>query len=200
MSAIAPHTAAEDASFAGLRLTTDEFLALPDDGRKYELVDGVLLMSPSPTPRHQLVAAAIFEQLAAHVRTQRLGIVLYETDVLLARGAHRGDLVYRPEVIFISAERVGQIRDRICFAPDVAVEVISPESRSLDTRTKRDDYERAGVREYWLVDPEREAFTFLRLTGGRFETAASTHERYASAVVNGFSLDLAAVREAFHAF
>ncbi|MBK9127204.1 MAG: Uma2 family endonuclease [Phycisphaerales bacterium] len=83
MSAIVPHDAAADASYMGLRLTSEEFFALADDGRKYELVDGVLLGSPGPTPRHQLTAAEVLDQLRRHVSRQRLGVVLYETDVLL---------------------------------------------------------------------------------------------------------------------
>lgn len=181
----------------GLRLSADEFFALPDDGNKYELIDGVLVMSPSPTPRHQLVAKVILRQLDEYVEQRELGLVLYETDVRLPTPPGSRDLVYRPEIVYLAADRVSRIRGRIEIAPDLIVEVVSPDSRGLDTRTKRDDYERAAVREYWLIDPDAERFTFYRLQDGRFVEAAFSTTAYASEVIHGFSLDLTRVRAAF---
>lgn len=74
---------------------------------------------------------------------------------------------------------------------------ISPDSRSLDRETKHDDYERAGVQEYWLIDPEQETMTFYRLTRGRFAEAPFSGDAYESQAVPGFRLDLAKVRAAF---
>jgi len=183
--------------FHGLRLTADEYFALPDDGAKYELIDGVVLMSPSATPRHQLVALAILRQLADHVENNNLGLVLHETDVRLLRGAGRPDVVYRPEIIFITAERAAGIENRIEVVPDVVVEVISPSSRGLDTETKYADYERAGVREYWLIDPEEDRMTFYRLKDGRYVAAQASGDFFASEAAPWFRLDLAKVRAAF---
>lgn len=183
--------------YAGLRLTADEYLALPEDGKQYELVDGVVVMSPSATPRHQLVALSILKQLVNHADERGLGLVLYETDVRLPVGAGRRDVVYRPEIIFLLAARASQVRSRIEIAPDVVVEVVSPDSRSLDTETKFTDYERAGVQEYWLIDPEKDSINFYRLTDAHFVEVPPTGEFYDSAVVPGFRLDLRVVRAAF---
>lgn len=185
-------------TYAGLRLTVDEFYALPDDGQRYELIDGVVFMSPSPTPNHQLVAKVLLRQLDNFVETNGLGLVLYETDIHLPTARPGSTVVYRPEIIFVAAPRVADIGRRIDFAPDLTVEVISPDSQSLDRVTKRADYEAAGVREYWLIDPGAEEILFLRLNAGRYAEIRCAHDCYESVAVPGFRLDLASVKAAFH--
>jgi Uma2 family endonuclease len=184
-------------SYAGLRLTADEYFELASDGNKYELIDGVVVMSPSPTPKHQLVAKSVLRQLDDYVEAHHLGLVLYETDVQLYVPAGAHGLVYRPEIVFIAADRAVQIKGRIKTAPDVVVEVISPDSRSLDEETKLADYERAGVIEYWLIDPIEDRMTFYRLEAGRFVEAAVSGGFFESTAVPGFRLDLEKVRVTF---
>jgi Uma2 family endonuclease len=183
--------------FTGLRLTAEEYFALPDDGFKYELIDGVVVMSPSPTTKHQRVAGILFGELYAHIRKNRLGLLLFETDVRLPPRIAGRDLVYRPEIVFIAAARVPQIRERIDITPDLVVEIISPESRSLDSEAKYADYERTGVGEYWLIDPLEERMSFFQLDQGRYREAAVSGDSYASHAVPGFVIDLSLVREAF---
>ena len=178
--------------YHGLRMTADEYLALEDDGYRYELIDGVLLVSPSPKPTHQKVANRILNQLINYVETHAVGEVLHEIDVRLDE-----DLLYGPEVVFLSADQVSANWRGIRAAPAMICEVVSPESRRRDAESKKRDYERYGVREYWLVDPEREQFTFYRLVEGRYVEVAPEAERFASQAVPGFVLDLAAVRRAF---
>ncbi len=178
--------------YAGLRMSADEYLSLEDDGFKYELLDGVVIVSPSPTPQHQQVLAEILFQLKAFLRDHAVGNVYPETDVRLD-----DKLVYRPELVFVRAERVAANWQRIREAPDVIVEVVSPSTRRYDLETKKPDYERYGVGEYWLVDPERDSMTFFRLEDGRFVKAKTAQDRYESRVIAGFALDLAAVRKSF---
>lgn len=97
----------------------------------------------------------------------------------------------------MAAHRAALIRGRIRVVPELEVGVVSPDSRSLDRRTKRQDHERAGVTGYWLVDPERRSTMFLRLRGGRCREATCTRSAYASKAVPGFSLSLAPIRRAF---
>ncbi|MBL8879074.1 MAG: Uma2 family endonuclease [Phycisphaerales bacterium] len=187
--------------YGGLRLTADEFFALPNDGHRYELLDGVVIMSPSPTPRHQTVALEIAAQLYLHTRAGDRGVVLTETDVRLPpRTAGGQDIVYRPEICYLNSAKVAQIDSRIRTIPDLVVEVISPESRNYDTFTKRADYERSGVSEYWIIDPVDRAFTFLRLIGGRYVEAPYSEVEYASEVVSGFKLSLPPIRAVFTMF
>ena len=86
---------------------------------------------------------------------------------------------------------------RLIGPPDLAVEVISPDSRRYDTQTKRDDYERCGVREYWIVDPQQKLLTFLRNEAGRFVEVPPQGDSFASEAVEGFVLNLAEVRDSF---
>ncbi len=187
-----------DGSWQGVRMTAEEFFRLPDDGRRYELVEGVVLMSPSPTPRHQAVAREILFQIEAHLREHPVGQVFGGTDVRIGKGVHGGDLVYRPDVVFFRTERLPRTPDdRLAGPPDLVVEVVSPDSRRYDRETKRQDYERLGVREYWLVDPLRDQLAFFRLEHGRFVEAAPVEGRFASTAVPGFTLDVDRLRAAF---
>lgn len=185
------------AQFNGVRMTADEYFALPDDGFRYELVHGVLVMSPSPMPWHQGVAIEILAQLLPHVRSHPIGKVFTETDVHLGTDESGDDLVYRPDVLFLSTERVRGKSKRLVGPPNLVVEVISPDSRRRDTLTKQADYERAGVGEYWIIDPQRQTMTFLRLRDGKFVEVPPDADSFASQSVPGFTLDLKPIREAF---
>lgn len=178
--------------YAGLRLTADEYLALPDDGFKYELLDGVVVISPSPIPQHQRLLFQISGQLFVYLSDHPVGEVFPETDV---RFADR--LVYRPELVFYRAERIPRPLPRLETVPDLLVEVLSPSTETLDQRTKRGDYERFGVGEYWIVDPRRQSVLFLRLRDRVFVEVKPDGDRFTSEAVPGFVLDLAALRRVF---
>jgi Uma2 family endonuclease len=178
--------------YAGLRMSADEYLALEDDGRKYELLSGVVVMSPSPTTKHQQVLMEIAYQVKAFLKHSPLGGLYPETDIRLS-----ADLVYRPELVFIRSERVRANWPRISEPPDLVVEIVSPESRRYDSETKRSDYERYGVREYWLIDPDLETMNFLRMEGKSYVPMQPQGDELASSVLAGFKLDLKAVRNSF---
>ncbi len=190
-------TSQTQAGYAGVRMTAEEFRQADFDGGNYQLIDGVVIMSPSPFPLHLRVAGEIFRQLANFTDAHPVGAALTEGDVHLGRGPIGGDLVYKPDVVFFAADRLPGMEKGLTGPPDLVVEVISPGSRLLDSRTKKDDYERLGVREYWLIDPERELLTFYRLQEGGFVEVNPEGESFPSRAVPGFTLDLAAVRKAF---
>ncbi|GMU83420.1 MAG: hypothetical protein AMXMBFR47_32900 [Planctomycetota bacterium] len=184
--------------FAGFRMTAEEFYELPDDGCRYELINGVVVMSPSPTPAHQKVAGEVFTQLHLFLRGAPIGHVFYEMDVLLNPGVRgEADLVCKPDVSFVRSDRPISSDQRLSLSPDLAVEVVSRGTRKRDTIQKRADYERFGVRGYWIVDPERDSVTFLRLIDGKFAEVDCPGDGYASEAVPGFVLDLRPVRAAF---
>lgn len=189
------HATTESACYHGLRMTADEFFALPEDGAWYELIDGVVVMSPSPTPVHQDVAMEIAFQLRSHLRSSPVGKVLMETDIHLGQGPTGKDVVYRPDIVFYSNERLAGLSRRLVGPPDLVVEVISPSSRLLDWRTKRDDFERCGVREYWIIDPQTRTFTFLALDRGRFIEFLPEGDTLTSRAIAGFRLELGKVTE-----
>lgn len=168
-------------------MSADEYLALRDDGARYELINGVVLMSPSPSFGHQMLAGNVFESIAAHIRSRRLGVVVYETDIRFA-----SDLVYRPEIAFYTKSRAAGLSGTPTSPPDLIVEVLSPGTEAMDLRTKREDYERAGVREYWAIGPD--SARHLVLEGGRFSEKPIVGDKIVSAIIDGFALDLAEAR------
>lgn len=184
-------------SYAGLRLTADQYFELPDDGNRYELIDGVVTMSPSPSADHQRTSRDVFKQLDAFVDRHKLGEVFYEIDVHFGKSPEGRDIVYRPDVICFLGDASREIAGRLRIIPDLAVEVVSDESSNRDMETKRLDYERFAVREYWLIDPIEERITFFRLRDGKFFEAPAGPDYYESGVVPGFQLDLARIRSTF---
>lgn len=149
-------------------------------------------MSPSRASWHQKVIREILFQIAAFIDSHPLGEVVSDVDVKL-----RPDLVYRPDVVFRSAAKVAGIGERVTEVPDLVVEVISPESRSYDSQTKRGDYEAAGVSEFWLIDPKRQALRFFVPDSGGYREAAAVGDRYASKVLMAFQLDLGRIQRLF---
>jgi Uma2 family endonuclease len=160
------------------RLTYDDLAALPQDGLRHELIDGEHLVSPSPLLRHQAVVVNLTHLLVGLVRAKGLGKI-YSGPVDVVFSPH--DVVV-PDLVFVSAARVAVLTPaNIQGAPDLAVEVLSPSNRRWDEIRKRDLYERAGVAEYWIVDPEAETVKVLRrlADGAGFGRAEllSAHQR-----------------------
>jgi len=176
-------------------MTADEYLALEDDGYRYELIDGVVVMSPSPTPEHQNIRGEIEYQLRHYARQTKAGAVLSEVDVRLDTR-----LVYRPDLMFIRTDRIRKPLKQVDIAPDLVLEVLSPGTEVFDQKTKRDDYERFGVAEYWLVDNEHRSVKFLRLLRGRFVDVIAARGRFVSEAVPGFELDLASINDAWREY
>ncbi len=144
----------------------EEYLSLPE-GYPAELIEGEIVVSPSPSFKHQKVAFDIAYDLRKYVEKQNLGIVIYELDVRID-----DENVLRPDVIFISSERKEIIKESaIEGAPDIVVEVCSPSTASRDMVEKRDIYERAGVKEYWIVDIEGNEIYVLINENGHFKIA-----------------------------
>jgi Uma2 family endonuclease len=174
---------------AGLRMSANEYEKLPDDGFRYELIDGVVVISPSPDFEHQSVTQEVARQIGNHLVEHRVGRVVQEMDINF--DVRR---VYRPDLVFLSTERFPRPTRRVHAIPDMILEVLSPGTRGRDLRTKREDYERFGVTEYWIVDPNVSKFTFLRLAGGAYRSVAAKGRKFTSLAVPGFTLDIAAVK------
>jgi Uma2 family endonuclease len=154
--------------------TYEDYAALPDDGNRYEIIDGVLYLSPAPNILHQIVVTTIAAYLKLHVEFVGLGRVLAApTDVELAPR----DSPLQPDVIVVLNDnlRILESKTRIVGAPDLVVEVASPSTATYDRREKLDAYARAGVREYWLVDPYAQTVEVLYLEGGAFISAGAFH-------------------------
>jgi len=150
-----PHTVVKPADdVAGPKQgqwTYDHYAALPDDGQRYEIVDGVLYMPPpSPNDFHQGASNLFATYLTIHVQFKGLGRVYAGPfDVRLALNT-----VVQPDVIVILAENLHKITRRgVIGSPDLAIEIASPSTKSYDRLIKWDAYAHAGIQEYWLVEP-----------------------------------------------
>jgi Uma2 family endonuclease len=175
------------------RIEVDEYLSGPEDMRRRELVWGVVREPPAPRYGHQSVVTRATVILDFHVRQHQLGFVCVSPiDVVLDE---KNALIAQPDVLFVSNERAGIVRDRIWGAPDLVVEVASPGTEQYDRTTKIEWYRSYGVRECWLIDPHEAVVTVVNLVSSS-DTPRSfgSDDPVESAVLPAFS---AAAREFF---
>ncbi len=130
--------------------TYEDYLRLPDDGKRYEIIEGVLYMANAPSYEHQFTVSVLNRKLGNYVDDHHLGVVLVAPfEIHLPNIAKP----VQPDVFFIRAAHQPQDPLQIFEgAPDLIVEIISPSSVRLDRTIKFSAYERSGVKEYWLVD------------------------------------------------
>lgn len=149
------------------RWTYADYAALPDDGRRYELIDGVLFMTPALSTEHQGTSARFVTYLMNHVEFAGIGRVFAApVDVELAP-----DTVVQPDVIVILNANLARITpSRIVGPPDLVVEVMSPSTAGYDRREKQDAYAVAGVREYSVADPSAQTVELLVLDQGDYRS------------------------------
>ena len=142
------------------QLTAEDLYAFPDDGNRYELVEGELITMPPAGYGHGRVELTVGSRLLAFVRERGLGeVVVGDVGFVLAR---RPDTVLAPDVAFVRRDRVpppGQEHKFAELAPDLAVEVVSPSDRQADVAAKARRWVQAGVRVVWVVHPERRTVT-----------------------------------------
>ena len=148
-----------------VKFTYEDYRNAPED-KRYELLDGELIMTPSPGELHQSVSALLGWKLIQFVAENRLGKVYSAPfDVVLS------DLdVVQPDLIFVSNERAHIITPaNIQGGPDLVVEILSPSTAERDKTFKRALYARHGVKEYWMVDTAAKTITILLLGERRYE-------------------------------
>lgn len=176
-------------SVAAQPLTWDVIRDWPyDPARRFELVEGELVMSPSPVPEHQICVANLTMLLLQHVKQNKLGTVMpAPMDVVLAPNA-----VFQPDLLFIRADRRSIIhKTHVAGPPDLCVEVISESNRTHDTVVKFHEYARREVAEYWLVDVREREISSWKAGHGRYELIgrARPGEKLPSLVLPGLDLD-----------
>ena len=146
------------------RWTDEDVWALPDDGNRYEIIDGELLVTAAPVPRHQLVSGRIFLVLGPYVDAHG-GVVVYAP--LQVR--FTGSRVVEPDLLYLRAEHRHRLTAERCEGPpDLVVEISSPSTRARDRLAKRALYESEGVPEYWFVDLENDVIEVYRHDGVRY--------------------------------
>lgn len=145
-------------------LTYDDFARLPETNRIEELIDGELVVTPTPTTDHQQVVITLATELHLYGRRQGGRVFVSPTGVYLS---HTN--VLEPDVLFVRPENVGRLeRPFVRGAPDLVVEVSSPSTRQRDRGRKRELYEEFGVPEYWFVDLDAARVLVHRLEDGRY--------------------------------
>jgi len=145
-----------------VKLTYDDFVHFPDDGKRHEIIDGAHYVTPAPTTKHQAIARNLTVSIGSYLRAQPVGEVFAAPfDVVLS------DLdVVEPDLLYIARERLDILTvAHVRGAPDLAVEILSPGTRRIDEVTKRKLYERVGVLDYWVVDPELDTVKVYRRAG-----------------------------------
>jgi Uma2 family endonuclease len=177
---------------ANVVLTYDDYAALPEDGRRYELYEGELVMTPSPRPRHQSVIGNLHLVFAEHVRAQGLGeVYLSPIDVILSHVT-----VLQPDLVYVDRARLEIVTDRaIEGAPTLVVEVLSPSTDARDRGVKPALYARYGVPFYWIVEPTGRTVQALQLSHGAY-AVVGTLDATTPAVLpplHGLALDPAAI-------
>jgi len=147
------------------KLSFEQFRQLPSDGKRYELVNGEVHVTPAPATRHQAVIQNLAVNLGYYVIKNHLGeIYPAPLDVRLDE-----DTVLQPDLIFISNANAGAIQENwIAGAPDLVVEVLSPSTAAHDRATKLRLYAEAGVPEAWILDPLPKTVEVLRLQGKKY--------------------------------
>ena len=174
------------------RWTYEEYYRLNDD-RRYEIIDGNLLMAPAPDTWHQSWVGNLFRVLDAHVRKYKSGTLFVSpVDVVLS-----SDNTVQPDLVFISHANARIIQQRAIFGvPDLLVELISPSSVRRDRYDKKELYARFGVKEYWIGDPANKALEVLTLKRTAYELHCSAEEKgkLTSLVLPGLEFDLADIQ------
>jgi Uma2 family endonuclease len=178
-----------------LKLTYDDFVLFPDDGKRHELIDGEHYVTPSPNTRHQEISGTLSALIWNYLETHPIGRIYHAPfDVVFS------DVdVVEPDLLYVSNERAGAIltSQHVRGAPELVVEIGSPGTRQRDETIKRRLYERADVQEYWVIDPEIDVVRVYRREGDRFgraiEFAHHAGDVLTTSLLPGLELPLARV-------
>jgi Uma2 family endonuclease len=149
-----------------VKLTYDDFLLFPDDGKRHELIDGEHYVTPSPNTKHQRVSGNLHWLLRSFLQEDPVGQVFYAPfDVVFSDFD-----VVEPDLLYMSNERAREVltAQHVKGTPDLVIEIGSPGTRKRDETIKRRLYERSGVLEYWVIDPELDIVRIYRRGDGRF--------------------------------
>jgi Uma2 family endonuclease len=151
---------------SGMKLTYDDFLLFPEDGKRHELIDGEHYVTPAPNTRHQRISLNLVLAIGGWLEQQPIGQLFHAPfDIVLSAFD-----VVESDVIYLSNQRAAEILtpQHLRGAPELLVEIGSRGTRKRDETIKRRLYERVGVTEYWFVDPEVDVVRVYRREGDRF--------------------------------
>lgn len=168
--------------------TYDDYLRLPDDGRRYEIIEGVLFVANAPNYDHQYTVGEIAYYLKSFTKERNLGVILSAPfEVHLSKTSRP----VQPDVLFLNQEQQPVSGTQIfAGAPTLVVEVVSPTSLRLDREVKLGIYEQAAVAEYWIADPKTRSVEVYTLAAGEYALLGQfiKDEEIQSKVLEGLAL------------
>jgi Uma2 family endonuclease len=179
-------------------LSYEDFVTLQErpefEGRRLELIDGELLVSPTPTDIHQRVSSNLMYALEGHIRPRRLGAV-FAAPLTVRLSAENA---IQPDILYLRRERAPVLVGGIVNgAPDLVMEILSPSTRDIDLTRKKALYERFGVPEYWVIDVDARSVTVFALTDGSYVSVPVADGVARSAVILDFAIALTELFETF---
>ena len=163
---------------------------MPDDRNRYETIAGELFVTPAPSLRHQAVLARLHLVLGTYVERHQLGNLLFAPlDVVYGPMT-----LVEPDLLFVSSQRRRVLTEReVIGAPDLVVEVLSPSTARTDRGRKRALYQETGVREYWVVDAERNLVEIWRPGANAAEVRTDVAHWTPDPSIEPLTIDLAAI-------
>lgn len=179
----------------GVKLTYDDFILFPDDGKRHELIDGEHYVTPSPSTKHQRVSGNFHLLIAAWLEIHPIGQVFYAPyDVVFSDFD-----VVEPDLLYLSNERAAEVLTPLHAkgVPELVVEIASEGTRKRDETIKRRLYERSGVSEYWVVDPELDVVRVYRRAAEGFgravELSREAGDVLTTSLIPGLEMPLARI-------
>ncbi len=171
------------------KYTYEDFSKTPDD-KRYELIEGELIMTPSPNTRHQRILGRLFVQFSNYVNDKGLGEVFVSPyDVHFDDGS-----VFEPDILFVSKDRVNIIGEKnVQGAPDFVMEILSEGTAYRDTIQKKKLYARFGVKEFWIVAPDDKLVeVYVLKDKGEYQLLKTYYEKdtIVSQVISGLKIEL----------
>lgn len=152
----------------------EEYLAQSSDTRICEWIDGEVITMPGASFEHQTISDFLLKVVSFYVESKNIGLVVSSPFAMKLESQRRGR---EPDILFVSKERQHLFKKTyLDGAADLAIEIVSPESVGRDRGEKFVEYEAAGIREYWLIDPERRQAEFYRLNADGFYRLVQTPE------------------------
>jgi Uma2 family endonuclease len=151
-------------------LTYEDYVLLPNDRNRYEILEGELTVTPAPGTKHQSASAKLFKLLSRHIDDRDLGKLFYAPiDLILDPTT-----ILQPDLIFVFSAHQHIITERaIEGIPDLVIEILSPTTSRTDRVTKAQIYARHKVPAYWIVDPDQESIEIYLLEGDFFRPAVT---------------------------
>ena len=176
------------------KLTYKDYLHFPEDLLRHEIIDGEHYVTPSPITKHQKVSINLVVVLHNWVSAKSLGTILSAPiDVVFSNTD-----IFVPDIIFISTARASVIHHKnIQGAPDLIIEILSPSTSTRDLGIKKASYEKFGVSEYWVVDPEKQTVDIFTVIGAKFSVPKhlTVHDLLSSTIFQGLQISVKTIFE-----